>query len=61
MINGTFVVFSVPSGELKTNHPFNVTAGQTKTLTLDIDLEHSIVHNSQGWIFKPALGAVTET
>jgi hypothetical protein len=61
MTNGTSVIFTVPSGELKTNHPFNVTAGQTKTLTLDIDLEHSIVHNSQGWTFKPVLGAVTET
>jgi hypothetical protein len=61
MLNGTSVIFTVPSGELKTTHPFNVTSGQTKALTLDIDLEHSIVHNSQGWIFKPVLGAVTET
>lgn len=60
MINGTSVVFKVPSGELKTTHPFNVTAGQITSLTLDIDLEHSIVHNSQGWIFKPVLGAISE-
>lgn len=61
MVNGTSVVFTVPSGELKTNRPFNVTADQTKTLTIDIDLEHAIVHNSQGWIFTPVIGAVTET
>jgi len=61
MVNGTSVAFNVPSGEMKTTHSFNVTAGQMKTLTLDIDLEHSIVHNSQGWTFKPVLGAVTET
>lgn len=61
MFNGTSVVFIIPSGELKTNYPFNVTSGLTKILTLDINLKQSIVHNSQGWIFKPVLGAVTET
>jgi hypothetical protein len=61
MLNGTSVTFTVPSGELKTTHPFNVTSGETKTLTIDVDLEHSIVHNGQGWMFKPVLGAVTET
>jgi hypothetical protein len=61
MIDGSVVNFTVPSGVLKTNHPFNVTAGQTTTLTLDIDLSHSIVHNSSGWIFKPVLGSVTSS
>jgi hypothetical protein len=60
MTDGTNVTFTVPSGELKTTHPFNVTAGQTTKLTVDIDLEHSIVHNAQGWTFKPVLGAVIE-
>lgn len=61
MADGTSVVFKVPSGELKTTHPFNVTKDHTKALTIDIDLEHSIVHNAQGWIFKPVLGAVSES
>jgi len=60
MENGTVVNFDVPSGELRTTHPFNVTAGHTETLTLDFDLSNSIVHNSQGWKFKPVLGSITE-
>ncbi len=61
MSNGTEVAFTVPSGELKTTHPFNVTAGQTDRITLEIDLERSIVHTSQGWLFTPVLGSVSET
>jgi len=59
MTNGTHVNFTVPSGELKTTHPFNVTADQTQFFVLDIDLSHSIVHNSSGWTFKPVLGSIT--
>lgn len=61
MTNGTQVTFSVPSGELKTTHPFNVTSGGTTRLTVDIDLEHSIVHANDTWIFKPVLGSVSES
>jgi hypothetical protein len=60
MTNGTAVNFTVPSGELKTTHPFNVTANQTQSFVLDIDLSHSIVHNSSGWTFTPVLGSITE-
>ncbi len=60
MTNGTHVNFTVPSGELKTTHPFNVTANQTQSFVLDIDLSHSIVHNSSGWTFKPVLGSITD-
>ena len=59
MTNGTHVSFTVPSGELKTTHPFNVTADQTQSFVLDIDLSHSIVHNSSGWTFTPVLGSIT--
>lgn len=58
MEDGTIVNFTVPSGELKTTHPFNVTAGHTETLTLDFDLAHSIVQKDTGWIFKPVLGSI---
>jgi hypothetical protein len=58
MADGTIVTFKVPSGELKTTHPFNITAGMTTTLTVDIDLSHSMVHNSSGWMFKPVLGSI---
>jgi hypothetical protein len=61
MANGTIVNFTVPSGELKTTHPFNVTAGHTETLTLNFDLSHSMVYNASGWIFKPVLGSITES
>jgi hypothetical protein len=60
MTNGTHVNFTVPSGELKTTHPFNVTEDQTQALVLDIDLSQSIVHNSSGWIFTPVVGSITE-
>ncbi len=60
MTNGTQVNFTVPSGVLKTTHPFNVTAGATMKLTLEVDLQRSIVHNANGWFFTPVIGAVTE-
>lgn len=60
MANGTIVNFTVPSGELKTTHPFNVTSGHTETLTLDFDLSKSIIHTGSGWKFKPVLGSVVE-
>ncbi len=60
MANGTTVRFWVPSGELKTVHPFNMTAGATTRLTLDIDLERSIVATPNGYLFTPVF-AVVET
>ena len=60
LLNGTNAIFTVPSGELKTTHPFNLTAGGTEKLTLEIDLQRSIIHNASGWIFTPILGAVVE-
>ena len=61
MVNGTKVYFTVPSGELKTTHPFNVTAGSTTKLTVDIDLSKSIVHENGVWKFKPVLGAIEQS
>lgn len=61
MENGTVVNFKVPSGELRTTHPFNVTAGHNETLTLDFNLAHSITHDASGWKFKPVLGSITES
>ena len=61
MADGTVVNFTVPSGELKTTHPFNVTSGHNETLTLDFDLSHSIVHNANGWMFKPVIGSIQES
>ncbi len=61
MTNGTQVTFTVPSGELKTTNPFNVTAGGTTKIVVDIDLDHSIVHSGNTWKFNPVLGHVTES
>ncbi len=61
MTNGTVVNFTVPSGELKTTHPFTVTSGHTETLTLDFDLDHSIVQAGSNWIFTPVLGSINES
>src|SRR6266508_2477697 len=58
--DGTPVVFSVPSGELKTTTPFEIRSGSTTTLTVDIDLSRSIVSTGTGmWTFTPVLGAIT--
>ena len=61
MTNGSKVNFTVPSGQLKTTTPFNIVAGGTTKLTIDIDLEHSITFANGKWIFKPVLGNVTES
>lgn len=58
MTNGTKVDFTVPSGELKTTHPFTVSAGKTTKITIDIDLTRSIVFTSSGWKFTPVLGSI---
>ncbi len=59
MTDGTPVTFTVPSGELRANHPFQIASGGTTRLTVDIDLSQSIVHTTSGYIFKPVLGAIT--
>jgi len=61
MENGTTVRFIVPSDVLKTDDPFNVTVGQTTSLTLDIDLSRSIVHADSKWLFVPVISAVQES
>jgi hypothetical protein len=60
MTDGTTVVFTVPSGELKTTTPFEIRSGRTTTLTVDIDLSRSIVATGNGsWTFTPVLGPIT--
>ncbi len=61
MSNGTKVDFVVPSGELKTDDPFNVTLGQTTALTLDIDLSRSIVQADSMWLLLPVIASVQES
>ncbi len=58
MTNGTKVNFTVPSGELKTADAFNITTGQTTSLTIELDLSRSIVQAGTTWIFTPVLGSV---
>jgi hypothetical protein len=60
MTNGTKVNFTIPSGELKTTHPFNVTAGKTTKLTLEIGLSKSITQADGKWRFSPVLGAIVQ-
>ena len=45
MQNGAKVNFTVPSDVLKTDDPFNVTVGHLTSITLEIDLSRSIVHD----------------
>lgn len=58
MTNGTKVTFVVPSGELKTADAFNITVGQTTSLTVSLDLSRSIVQAGSTWIFTPVLGSI---
>ncbi len=58
MANGTKVNFTVPTGVLRTDEPFNVTSGGTTGLTVDIDLTRSIVEADGVWIFTPVLGSI---
>ena len=50
--------FTVPSGILKTDDPFTVASGQTASLTLDVNLSHSIVWTATGYVFTPVIGSV---
>jgi len=59
MLDGTTVVFSVPSGDAKAVTPFEVRSGTTTRLTVDINLARSIVANGSGWTFTPVLGQIT--
>jgi len=59
MLDGTTVVFSVPSGDVKAVTPFEIRSGATTTLTVDIDLAKSIVANGSGWTFTPVLGQIS--
>ncbi len=58
MANGTTVEFFVPSSMLRTDDPFNITTGQSTSLTLNLDLSRSIVDAAGRWIFTPVLGSV---
>jgi hypothetical protein len=49
--------FTVPSGDLRVTHPFQVTKGQEAGVTLDIDLSHSIHWTSNGYLFTPVIGS----
>lgn len=61
MQNGTKVNMTVPSGVIRTDDPFNITTGQTASLTLDINLQRSIVFTAEGYLFLPVLASVTES
>ena len=50
--------FTVPSGDLRTDDPFSVTVGQTASLTLDVNLSHSIVWTDHGYQFTPVIGSI---
>lgn len=61
LLNGTEVEFKVPSGELKIITMFTIEDGEATKLTVDIDLDDSIVYSASGeWIFTPILGKITE-
>jgi hypothetical protein len=49
--------FTVPSGDLRTTHRFQVATGQEAGVTLDIDLSHSIHWTSKGYLFTPVIGS----
>ena len=58
MLDGTNVVFSVPSGDVKAVTPFEIRSGAATRLTVDVDLARSIVANGSGWTFTPVIGQI---
>ena len=56
--DGKSYSFKVPSGDLKTDDPFTVATGQTASLTLDVNLSHSIVWTAMGYVFTPVIGSI---
>ncbi len=61
---GDDVVFSVPSGDVKTTTPFVIRSGSTTTLSVDIDLTKSITcpgGNLLSCTFTPVLGQIVST
>jgi len=58
MLDGTNVVFSVPSGDVKAVTPFEFRSGAATRLTVDVDLARSIVANGSGWAFTPVIGQI---
>ena len=61
MTDGTKVNFTVPSGELKANHPFNIVEDGTTKLTVDIDLQKTIRQANDKWLFGPVVGSVSQS
>lgn len=55
---GVSVDMVVPSHELKTTTPFNLSAGGVTTITVDFDLAHSIHQAGNTWYFTPVIGSV---
>ncbi len=56
---GQAVNLTVPSGDLKINHPFEISSAKTTSLTVEIDLSRSIGQNGTAYIFTPVVGSVT--
>lgn len=55
LINNKSYPLIVPSKEIKLIHPFTIEAGKTLSLTLDFDVEHSVVHEADGYKLKPVI------
>lgn len=56
--DGNTVDIPVSSGTLKIIKPFNVVAGEESKITVDIDLDRSLVKTgNQGWRMTPVVGS----
>lgn len=56
LFNGSQVPVEVPSGKLRIHAGFDVAPGEETALTLDFDLEHSIVKTGDGrYLLKPVI------
>lgn len=59
-IDGEEYDVNVPSGVIKLNHPFDILAGVTTSLTLDFDAEQSLTETGNGYNLKPTIKIVQE-
>lgn len=56
LTNGTVVPITVPSGVLRVKAHFTVEAGNETAITLDFDVDHSLIKTGEGrYILKPVI------
>lgn len=59
-INSKEYTLTIPSTEIKLNHPFTIEANKTTSLVLDFDATSSVVSAAGKYLLKPVVNIMTE-